>query len=127
MSPAALGNGTLPRGPLHIPERDDSWDPCLPSNCTLRCPRLPVSPPSLITHCASIVGLELRTGNSVSYQSYSGKELADFRLSLATGTSLGDRLRRGSNGALRPLARQSRRASSPLVAASRLPPAQRSL
>src|SRR5215813_4136568 len=77
--------------------------------------------------CASIVGLELRTGDSVSYQSYSGKELADFRLSLATGTSPGDRLRRGSNGALRPLAWQSRRQSSPLVAASRLPPAHPSL
>src|SRR5215475_11464526 len=50
MSPAALGNGTLPRGPLHIPEGDDSCDPCLPPNCTLRCPRLPVSPPSLIIH-----------------------------------------------------------------------------
>jgi hypothetical protein len=30
MSPVALGNGTLPRGPLHIPEGDDSCDPCLP-------------------------------------------------------------------------------------------------
>jgi hypothetical protein len=40
MSPVALGNGTLPRGPLHIPEGDDSCDPCLPPNCTLRCPRL---------------------------------------------------------------------------------------
>jgi len=30
MSPSALGNGTLPRGPLHIPEGDDSCDPCLP-------------------------------------------------------------------------------------------------
>src|SRR5262249_35707237 len=55
MSPAALGNGTLPRGPLHIPEGDDSWDPCLPSNCTLRCPRLPVSPPSLITHAVQVL------------------------------------------------------------------------
>jgi hypothetical protein len=27
MSPVALGNGTLPRGPLHIPEGDDSGDP----------------------------------------------------------------------------------------------------
>src|SRR5262249_39045479 len=41
MSPAALGNGTLPRrGPLPIPEGDDSCDPCLPRNYTLRCPRL---------------------------------------------------------------------------------------
>jgi hypothetical protein len=29
MSPVALGNGTLPRGPLHIPEGDDSCDPVL--------------------------------------------------------------------------------------------------
>jgi hypothetical protein len=50
MSPAALGNGTLPRGPLRIPEGDDSGDPYLPPNCLLRCPRLPVSPPSLITY-----------------------------------------------------------------------------
>src|SRR5262245_11875480 len=55
MSPVALGNGTLPRGPLHIPEGDDSRDPCLPPNCTLRCPRLPVSPPSLITRTAQVL------------------------------------------------------------------------
>ena len=60
MSPAPLGNGTLPRGPLPIPEGDDSCDPCLPPNYTLRCPRLPVSPPSPSTHAgASIVGLGL--------------------------------------------------------------------
>jgi len=59
MSPAALGNGTLPPGPLHIPEGDDFCDPCLPPNCTFRCPRLPVSPPSLITHAAQVLSEEL--------------------------------------------------------------------
>src|SRR5215475_1814863 len=59
MSPAAMGNGTLPRGPPHIPEGDDSRDPCLPPNCTFRCPRLPVSPPSLITHAAQVLSEEL--------------------------------------------------------------------
>src|SRR5262245_8769195 len=55
MSPVALGNGTQPRGPLHIPEGDDSCDPCLPPNCTLRCPRLPVSPPSPITNGVQVL------------------------------------------------------------------------
>src|SRR5262249_20763046 len=48
--PCSPGQWTLPRGPLRIPEGDDSCDPYLPPNCTLRCPRPPVSLPSLITH-----------------------------------------------------------------------------
>src|SRR5262245_18500373 len=55
MSPAAMGNGKLHRGPLHIPKGDDSCDPFLPPNCTFMCPRLPVSPPSLITHAAQVL------------------------------------------------------------------------
>src|SRR5262249_13906774 len=72
MSPAALGNGTLPRGPLRIPEGDDSCDPCLPRNCTLTCPRLPASPPSLIIHAVqSIVGLRFAADLSFRMRSAS--------------------------------------------------------
>src|SRR5215510_2168283 len=54
-------------------------------------------------------------------------EMSKSTGSVSSGTSPGDRLRRGSNGALPPLAPQSRPPSASLVAASRLPPAHPSL
>ncbi len=48
MSPPAVGNRTVSRRPPHNPPR--VMFPCgrgLRTTCTLRCPRLPISPPSL--------------------------------------------------------------------------------
>src|SRR5262245_11912755 len=60
MSPATLGNGTLPRGPLHIPEGDDSWGPVPSTKLHAQVPT--ASGLTAFAHyscCASIVGLEL--------------------------------------------------------------------
>src|SRR5215831_5033141 len=59
MSPATLGNGTLPRGPLHIPEGDDSWGPVPSTKLHIQVPT--ASGLTAFAHyscCASIVGLE---------------------------------------------------------------------
>jgi hypothetical protein len=45
-----MGHGL--EGHPAIPWGDDSCDRCLRATCTLKCPRLPVSPPSLTAHFA---------------------------------------------------------------------------
>src|SRR5215475_2196754 len=60
MSPTALGNGTLPRGPLPIPEGDDSLRPVPSTKLHAQVPT--ASGLTAFAHdscCASIVGLGL--------------------------------------------------------------------
>src|SRR5215831_7884777 len=60
MSPATLGNGTLPRGPLHIPEGDDSWGPVPSTKLHAQVPTASgLTAFAHYSYRASIVGLEL--------------------------------------------------------------------